>query len=156
MNEALKQELTGRAPVLASLGGKEYALAFPIHAVIQYKRLTGDSLFDGKCWSKIAPTEDPERFLACLWAGLHVQASDDTWNSPFTIDQLGRLVDFTNAMPLCEAIALALASYFPAAKEKATSDPKPQELAEAEVTATTPTSSEASGYSGPSLVSTLA
>src|SRR5579863_4978197 len=120
MNEALKQELTGRAPVFVSLGGKQYPLAFPIHAVILYRQSTGDNLFDGECWKKIAPLEDPERFLACLWAGLHVpDPESEKWISPFTLGQLGLLVDFTNVTPTCEAIALALASYFPAAKEKA-------------------------------------
>lgn len=117
MNEALQQELTGRPPVLVSLGGQDYPLAFPIHAVILYKRATGDNLFDGTCWSKIAPLEDPERFVACLWAGLH-QSADDVWSAPFTVAQLGRLIDFSNVTPVCEAISKALSSYFPAVDKK--------------------------------------
>jgi hypothetical protein len=155
MNDVLKQELTDRKPVLVCLGGQDYPLAFPIHAVILYKQSTGDNLFDGECWKKIAPLEDPERFLACLWAGLHV-SSDDKWTCPFTLAQLGRLVDFTNVGSTCGAIAEALASYFPAARESQASEeasPKPQELQEVMAPAD---SEEASVNSGPSLVSTSA
>jgi hypothetical protein len=154
MNDVLKQELIGRAPVFVSLGGQDYPLAFPIHAVILYKRSTGDNLFDGVCWKKIAPLEDPERFLACLWAGLHVQEPDETWTCPFSVAQLERLVDFTNVTPACEAIALALASYFPAAKEPPKDDasPKPPEPEEVMAPAV---SEEVSVNSGLSLVSTL-
>jgi hypothetical protein len=39
-NEVLQQELIGRPPVLVSLGGEDYPLAFPIYAVILYKQET--------------------------------------------------------------------------------------------------------------------
>jgi hypothetical protein len=116
MNDVLQQELTGRPPDLVCLGGKDYPLDFSIHAVILYKKLTGDNLFDGQCWSKIAPLEDPERFIACLWAGLH-SYEDDKWHVPFSRGQLEKLVDFTNVTPITESVALALAAYFPKAKK---------------------------------------
>jgi hypothetical protein len=120
MNAALQQEITGRPPQLVSLGGREYPLDFSFHAVILYKQLTGDNLFDGDCWKKIAPLEDPERFIACLWAGLHkYDDAGETWIVPFTRAQLERMIDFANVTPAVNAVALALASYFPKAEEKA-------------------------------------
>ena len=115
MDPILQQEVSGR-PVAVVLGGEEYPLEFSIHAVILYKQITGDNLFDGTCWSKIAPLVDPERFIACLWAGLH-QYADDKWSVPFTRPQLEKLVDFANVNPTCEAVTRALVAQFPKAKE---------------------------------------
>lgn len=143
MNEALKQEIIGRSAVFVSLGGQPYRLEFPMHAVILYRQLSGDNLFDGECWKKIAPLEDPERFIACLWAGLH-RFEDGKWMVPFSREQLEMLVDFQNVTPTCEAVALALASYFPKAKP----------LGETALQAQAEASSEPSPSpnSGPSLV----
>lgn len=122
-DQALKQELARSVPV--TIAGKEYQLAFPIRAVIAYKQKTGDSLFLLENWKKIDPEADPERFLACLWAGLQ------TYQPDVTLDQLGLLVDFSNAVPIAIAIAESLTSYFPKAKEadpqQAATDPAPAE-----------------------------
>jgi hypothetical protein len=153
MNEALKQELTGRPPVLVSLGGRDYPLEFSIHAVILYKQLTGDNLFDGKCWSKIAPLEDPERFTACLWAGLH-EFADGKWTAPLTRSQIEKLIDFTNVTPTCESVAKALASYFPKVQNDEAASPGETPLPASANVSSTETS--ASPSSGPLLVSTSA
>lgn len=116
MDPILQQEVSGRR-VAVVLGGEEYPLEFSIHAVILYKQITGDNLFDGTCWSKIAPLVDPERFIACLWAGLH-QYADDKWSVPFTRSQLEKLVDFANVNLTCAAVTRALMAQFPNAKEE--------------------------------------
>lgn len=110
MQDVLEQEITGK-PVTVALAGQEYQLAYPVRAVILYKQKTGDNLFQSDCWQKVAPAEDPERFLACLWAGLQSKHPD------ITIEQLGELVDFGNATEMTRAIAEALTSYFPKKKE---------------------------------------
>jgi hypothetical protein len=117
MDTVLQQEIAG-SPVTVTLRGEEYPLAYPMRAVILYKQLTGDNLFQGGCWQKIAPMEDPERFIACLWAGLHrYDWEKQAWVEPFTREQLQALVDFGNVNPACEAITKALTSFFPKAKD---------------------------------------
>jgi hypothetical protein len=120
MNSALEQELTGSEPVTVKLGGKEYPLGYPMHAVILYKQLTGDNLFQGGCWNQIAPMEDPERFIACLFAGLQTyDVEHDRWDVPLTRSQIESFVDFGNANELVLAIARALTRFFPKAKPEA-------------------------------------
>jgi hypothetical protein len=120
--DLLEKEITG-APVTVTLGGEEYTLAYPISAIILYKQKTGDNLFRRESWQKVAPVEDPERFLACLWAGLQTHHPD------MSIDKLGGLVDFHNAAELNLAIARAIASYFPQNKEGADPNAMAPELA---------------------------
>jgi hypothetical protein len=117
-NALLEQELTGTAPVLVTLGGKEYPLAYTLHAIILYKRETGDNLFRMSTWDKIDPLDDPERFLAALWAGLHQEQDDHSWKSPCTREELGKLVDFNNVGPLANAVLDTLLCYFPKVREK--------------------------------------
>jgi hypothetical protein len=121
MKTVLDREITGE-PVLVSIRGTERPLAYPMHAVILYKQKTGDSLFVGENWAKIELTADPERWLACLWAGLHVQQPDKSWKSPFTLDELGALIAFDNAGEISLVMAKALKQYLP----KAEDDPKTQ------------------------------
>jgi hypothetical protein len=156
MDSVLEQELTGRPPVLVSLGGQSYPLEFSIHAVILYKSLTGDNLFDGACWQKIVPTEDPARFVACLWAGLHVyDHASERWAPPFPQAHLERLIDFSNATPLCLQVAQALAAYFPKAKPKEASTAGESPLPDpANPSSSAPASASAS--SGPLPASTCA
>ena len=40
MNQVLEQTLTGEEPVTVTLGGKEYPLAFPLHACALYQAET--------------------------------------------------------------------------------------------------------------------
>jgi hypothetical protein len=47
--------------------------------------LQGDSLFLAESWLRIDLNSDPERWLACLWCGMHeLQADGETWKAPFT------------------------------------------------------------------------
>jgi hypothetical protein len=116
MNDLLERELTGSAPAGVMLGGENYPLAYPMHAVILYKQLTGDNLCEGECWPKIAPLADPARFVACLFAGLHVYDSkSDEWKSPLTRNKIESLVDFSNVNDTCAAITRALTRFFPKA-----------------------------------------
>jgi hypothetical protein len=111
VNPLLETEISG-APVIITLAGKSYRLAYPIAAVIAYKQRTGDNLFQPESWNRISPGEDPERFLACLWAGLR------THHPELTEQQLSGLVDFSNAVELTLAVTRALVSCFPRAKEE--------------------------------------
>jgi hypothetical protein len=58
MNDVLKQELTGRPPVLVSLGGKEYPLAFSMFPIILYRQETAKLNRDrGVGRPKLTPAE---------------------------------------------------------------------------------------------------
>jgi len=58
----------------------------------RYRRedpLLGDSLFNFESWLKIDLASDPERWTACLWAGMHeLQPDGKTWKAPFTFEEL--------------------------------------------------------------------
>jgi hypothetical protein len=104
-----------------------------MHAVILYKQKTGDSLFDPKNWPKIDLQTDPERWMACLWAGLHRQQTDKSWKSPFSLDELGGLInfDFAETTAITVQIGKALAAYMPKPKPvepDAPNAPAPGEL----------------------------
>lgn len=137
--DALEKEITDGGAVVIALRGKEHPLAYPMHAVILYKRETGDSLFDPTAWPKIDLQQDPGRWLACLWAGMHIQQPDNSWKAPFTVDELSALVDFGNAGGISNKMVEALTRFMPKAKA---SDPKVQ--AASEEPPTSPTS-ESSG-----------
>lgn len=115
MADVLTKEIIGD-PILVAIRGSEYVLAYPMHNVILYKQRTGDSLFDPKSWPMIDLQNDPERWLACLWSGLH-QKTDNGWRSPFTIEQLGELVDFSNAGGISVVMVRALTQFMPKAKD---------------------------------------
>lgn len=53
--------------------------------------LLGDSLFLFEAWTKIDLNLDPERWLVCLWCGLHRKV-DGEWRPPFTLDELAEKV----------------------------------------------------------------
>jgi hypothetical protein len=116
MTDVLEKEILG-AQVTVEICGSVRPIAYPMHNVIVYKQQTGDSLFDSKAWPKIDLEQDPERWLACLWAGLHQQQSDKNWKAPFTIEELGGLVDFSNAAEISIAMVKALTAFMPKAKE---------------------------------------
>jgi hypothetical protein len=150
MNDLLERELTGSAPATVNLGGEEYPLAYPMHAVILYKQLTGDNLFEGgECWQRIAPLVDPERFIACLFAGLHTyDSTNDEWKYPLTRKNIQSLVDFGNVNKTVAAITSALTRFFPkaAAASGEPAPPAPQATAGGE--------SSPSPISGRALVTT--
>ena len=124
MKDILEQEITG-SPVTVLICGRSHELAYPMHNVIVYKRCTGDSLFDVDAWPRIDLTEDPERWLACLWAGLHLQMEDKSWKAPYTIEELGALVDFRNAGEISSSMVKALTRYLPKPDPKAPAPGEP-------------------------------
>ena len=92
----------------------------------------GDSLFLEANWFKIN-SDDPERVVLALWAGLHqpvasgqlsVARNQDEWSSPFTVQQLRHLLDPSNAEEIIDAISQALRVY--AVKKKQRQDGKPR------------------------------
>jgi hypothetical protein len=90
MTDLLQQELT-RPPVTVTIGGKECPLAFTMAAAIAYKQATGKSLFNLEESRSISLVEDPERWLACLWAGLHQEDAAGKWSAPISLQELKRL-----------------------------------------------------------------
>ena len=112
MNDALQKELA--KPGIITLGGQQYSFAFPMGAILAYKDKTGDNLFQLENWKKINPAEDPERFLFCLWAGLHRYDFEQHKLVPsLTVDEISAVVDFANVKDLAQAIGDTLNSYFP-------------------------------------------
>jgi|SRR5579871_4816717 hypothetical protein len=140
MTDVLTKEIVGE-PVTVNIRGSIRPLAYPMHNVILYKQKSGDSLFDSKAWPRIDLEADPERWLSCLWAGLHQQQPDKTWSSPYTIEELGGLIDFSNAPDITTAMVKALTQFMPRAKDKNPKGPAPGELAPI---GETPTNSESS------------
>lgn len=193
MNAVLEETVTGESPVEITLGGKQYPLAFPLHACALYQAETarldrarraergalkpeeiaelkqqrrehlrqsdavqdeiaalapgtpheeklerfyellgeamliksrldedggrGDSLFLEGNWFKIN-SEDLERIVLALWAGLHHEQDrelgmriEPKWVTPFTLGQLRKLVDPSNAEEIIDAIGRALRAY---------------------------------------------
>ena len=135
MTDILEKEITS-GPVPVSIRGSIHPLAYPMHNVIVYKQQTGDSLFDTQAWPRIDLQQDPGRWLACLWAGLHQQQSDKSWKAPYTIEELGALVDFGNAAEISIAMVKALLQFMPKPKDDAPKAPAPGELAQSENTTT--------------------
>lgn len=110
--DVLAKEIAGGDPVTVRIRGTERVLAYPMHAVILYKQLTGDSLFVKESFEKIDLASDPERWFKCLWAGLH-QFDGVKWTVPVTIDELGALVDFSNASDLSVQMVKAILQAMP-------------------------------------------
>ena len=118
MNDALRNELA--KPGKLTLDGQQYPFAFPMGAILAYKEKTGDNLFQLENWKKINPAEDPERFLYCLWAGLHRYDQEEHKLVPaLSVDAIAAVVDFANVKDLAQAIGDTLNSYFPKAVESA-------------------------------------
>jgi hypothetical protein len=140
MKDALEKEISGEL-VMVAIGVSRYPLSYRMYNVILYKQRTGDSLFDPSTWPRIDLQLDPERWLACLWSGLHQQQNDKAWKSPFTMEELGALVDFSNASEISITMAKAIVQFMPKAKE---SDPKAEGLA-GNGDATSPRTSPSSG-----------
>ena len=124
MKDVLDQEITG-SPATVLIGGRSHQLAYPMHNIIVYKQRTGDSLFDVEAWPRIDLKQDPERWLACLWAGLHLQQEDKVWKAPYTFEELGALVDFRNAGEISSAMVKALTRYLPKPDPKAPAPGEP-------------------------------
>jgi len=76
----------------------------------------GDSLLQLINWWKIRE-EDPERIVLAVWAGLHQQKEDGSWQAPLAVSQLHKLIDFSNVAPVLQAITRSLMRYMPRRKE---------------------------------------
>jgi hypothetical protein len=117
MNELLRQEII--PTVMVKLGDKEYPLNFPMGVVLLYKQRTGDNLCQTDTWHKIAPAEDPDRFLACLWAGLHrYDPASKKFVEVLSYDDLGALIQIWEAAEITVALAKALTLHFPTEKKE--------------------------------------
>ncbi|HEY3972317.1 MAG TPA: hypothetical protein VGM18_04885 [Candidatus Sulfotelmatobacter sp.] len=118
--QVLQREL---APaVVVAIGGKDLSLVYDLQAVILYKQKTGDSLFQEGTFAKINPQEDPERFAACLWAGLQRKHPE------VTLAWLGEEIPFgPEVNPLIEAMTKAVTAHFPKAKAASPNAAAPEE-----------------------------
>jgi hypothetical protein len=122
-SDALDQEINGAA-VTVRIRGTERPLRYALFAVVLYKQLTGDSLFVPANFTKIELTSDPDRWMKCLWAGLHeLQPDGKSWKAPFTLEELGALVDFSNAAEISVQMVKALTQSMPKPR-KESDDPK--------------------------------
>jgi|SRR5580704_369629 hypothetical protein len=120
MTDLLQEELTG-APVTVTIAGVEYPLTYTMAAVILYKQKTSDSLFLAESFTRIDLGADPERWLFCLWAGLHKRDAKGEWRSPLTLEALQEKIDFSNAAEISIAMAKALTSSMPKPRKEDTS-----------------------------------
>lgn len=111
----ISSEITG-PPVTVIIADRECVLSYPLHALFLYKKLTGDSLFSFANWSKLEFEGNYECWIACLWAGLHVQDASGSWKAPYTLPELEQLVGFNNAMEIQTKMVAALTAWMP--KEK--------------------------------------
>lgn len=125
MKELLQEELA--AGVAVTIRGKDYKLAFPIGAVILYKKHTGESLFKFSSWIKpgpegtaegasllIGPDDDPEKFLFALHAGIYggqLLAGHRGQPDPALLPELQAGIDVRNADPLTSALIKALLAF---------------------------------------------
>lgn len=101
----------------------------------------GDSLFLEGNWFKIT-TDDPERIVLALWAGLHCEQDrqmgmpvEPKWVPQLSVAQLRRLVDPSNAEEMIDAIGRALRAYA-VKKKRSLISPNPGESANASAAAT--------------------
>lgn len=123
--DVLEKAITGE-PVTVEIRGSVHRLSYPIHNLIVYQQKTSDSLFDREAWKRIDLQQNPDRWFACLWAGLHELQPDGTWKVPYSYEQLGALVDFANAAEISVKMVKALIAHFPAPEKpspKAQPDP---------------------------------
>lgn len=75
--------------------------------------LLGDSLFIIQSWIKIDLNTDPERWLACLWCGLH-QRVDGKWIPPMSLDELAEKLQLCqDTREISDKMFDALAAWMP-------------------------------------------
>ena len=104
-------------------------------------------------WFKIN-SDDPERVVLALWAGLHQPGDESKWAAPFTVHQLHKLVDPSNAEEIIDAISKALRVYAVKKKQRQMmGSPSPANGSSAPTMTTTSSPSE-SPNSGPLPAST--
>lgn len=80
-----KSSHAGASLIILDNDGKLACWAFRLYDPAQ-----GDSLLTPGSWKRIDLDQDPERWLACLWAGLHQLSKDGTkWEAPLSLAALG-------------------------------------------------------------------
>lgn len=115
--------------------------------------LLGDSLFLFESWLKIDLNLDPERWLACLWCGLHERQANGKWTVPFaTLEDLGAELGISgDTRALTDKMFEALVAWMPKAKpEKVPNATAPGEPAPAESSPTSSNSGDARATDGAS------
>lgn len=99
----------------------------------------GDSLFDFEAWRKIDINVDPERWLVCLWCGMHERQDNGTWKAPLTLAELEDAIGISpETRTISEKMFDALAAWMPKGKapnaaapgEPAQENPKPPSSAD--------------------------
>ena len=111
--------------------------------------LLGDSLFLFESWLKIDLNLDPERWLACLWCGLHERQTDGSWRAPFTLEDLGEKLGLcADTRSIGEKMFEALAAWMPKADKDAEKSPNATAPGEPALSAKLPPSTD----SGPAPV----
>jgi hypothetical protein len=110
--DVIERELVG-APVEVTIAGRVCRLRYAMHAIILYKQQTGDSLFSAESWKRIDLEQDPGRWQALLWAGMHEEQPDGTWKAPFTLQELERELNFATALELRLPLVQAVAAWMP-------------------------------------------
>lgn len=89
--------------------------------------LFGESLFTYESWLRIDLNSDPERWTACLWAGLYeLQPDKETWRVPFTLAELQASLGISAETRAIDAkMREAMIAWWPKPK-KETPDPNAQ------------------------------
>jgi hypothetical protein len=127
-------------PNLIRLGEKQELLCPRFRAE---DPLLGDSLFLFESWLKIDLHVDPERWMACLWCGLHERTSEGKWVAPFTQEDLGGLLGLcVDTRLIGDRMFEALAAWMPKA-EKGPNATAPGEPAPQQTLPTSPSSGPA-------------
>ncbi len=81
-------------------------------------RMLGDSLFVAETWLKIDLNVDPERWLACLWCGIHERQADGKWRAPFTLAELEEKLGLSGeTRQYTDSIFEALTAWMPKAEK---------------------------------------
>lgn len=124
--------------------------------------IEGDSLANRFSWARIDLDLDPERWLACLWAGLHQLQPDgktETWKAPMTLGALGAMLPVGAGLrELSMKMAEALIQHQPRVKEpdRKNADAPAAETTPAPLAETASAEATTSTGSGPEPVADLA
>ncbi len=100
---------TSREQTSVLIGGVDCDIAYSMCSVKLYKERTGDSLLDLRTWEHLRTEVDPERWLTCLWVGLHQEQSDGSWEAPYTLEDLGGLIEFGDVVRITSVMSKAMA-----------------------------------------------
>jgi hypothetical protein len=96
----------------------------------------GDSLFAFESWMKIDLNSDPERWLACLWCGMHERQTDGTVKSPLTLAELEDAIGLSGTVrEINDRMLEAMQAWMPKKSPNATApgEPAPADAAKTEM-----------------------